>query len=105
MTVVMATSLQTKILARTRGENSIHAVPPDLFLVVEYEGIETTTKVSLQPLTEPPFNLLAGSYLLNSFLFHAREWFSVIFPGRDSQSSISSPWQGLDHILVSVNAF
>ena len=38
-------------------------------------------------------------------LSHAREWFSVIFPGRDSQSSISSPCQGLDHVLVSVIAF
>ena len=36
---------------------------------------------------------------------YAHEWFSVIFPGRDSQSPISSPCQGLDHLLVSVIAF
>ena len=29
----------------------------------------------------------------------------MIFPGRDSQSGISSPCQGLDHVLVSVKAF
>ena len=56
--------------------------------------------ISLKPLTEP-----SVSHNFIRFLGYAREWFSVIFPGRDSQSSISSPCEGLDHVLVSVIAF
>jgi len=51
--------LKQKILTQTRGENLIHAVPPDLLLRWSSKAnaflacIETTFGVSLKPLTEP----------------------------------------------------
>jgi hypothetical protein len=62
-------SCLNKKLARTRGENLIHAVPPDLS-----PDPRGPLDLSLQPLTEP-----AVSHNFIRFQGYAREWFSVIF--------------------------
>ena len=96
----LAVQQLNKKLAQTRGENLFHAVPPDLSRAdslrtshLAFNGAIRSTYSCGRAATHPHIQ------------FYAREWFSVIFPGRDSQSSISSPCQGLDHVLVSVSAF
>jgi hypothetical protein len=97
--------VKNKKLAQTRGENLIHAVPPDLSrtLVRDLLLLRTSRLASNGAIRSTYWYGWATAH--PHVLPHAREWFSVIFPGRNSQSSISSPCQGPDHVLVSVIAF
>ena len=94
--------LKTK-LARTRGENLIHAVPPDLSRALE--GISSRSEHLVSPLTELPVQLTCRQLIAESFLSHARGWFSEVtslnrFSIRDLFSLL-----GVDNLLVPVDAF